>query len=60
MTKEKTVISSYFCCLADYEKLAPIDGLKFPVNKLELKEAPLAERHPFWFNKTTGKKHSEI
>ena len=28
-------LQEYYCCITHYEKLAPTEGLKYPVNKIQ-------------------------
>ena len=56
---QNSVLNTYYCCLTDYNKLAPTDSLQVPVNKLQLKELPGRLREPFWLHTPTGTKYSE-
>ena len=59
VNKMNSLISQYYCCLKDYEKLAPTESLQVPRNKLQLKELQGSERQPFWLNTITNQKFSE-
>lgn len=42
-TKQPTIVR-YYCCLDCFDRLAPKEAFKYPMNKILLRELPLKER----------------
>ena len=50
----------YYCCHECFDRLAPVDGFKHPMNKIIQRELPEAEKEQYWLDPNTNQKFSEV
>ena len=50
---KKSPAHQYYCCHECFERLAPTDSFKYPMNKIILRELPEAEKEIYWLDEHT-------
>ena len=50
----------YYCCHDCFNRLAPTEGFKYPMNKIIQKELSETEKAQFWQDMKTGEKFNKV
>lgn len=60
VAEKKSSIVKYYCCLDCFDRLAPKEAFKYPMNKIILQELPSKERKEYWVDMSTGQTFNEM